>query len=246
MPARFIPEGSQPFSSGFFSGVFFRRLLQPGGQLVQLRPRLVQGPGQLAEGHLDFSQLAVHMPGGGLKGAHQPLVLAPERLHRPAGLGGGGLLQIVGPVPGLALDGAQALPEAGVALGVGLEGVPLGGEPGHVLLQGPQGLQVRPGGGLRLQLLLEPVPLGRQLPDLLPERFHFRLPLLRLLAQGLVLRLQFPLGGGGLFRGLLQIPDHVLLVKPAEGHALKRIILHTAVPSQKILLILAQPPAFYK
>ena len=38
------------------SALFLRLLFQPGGQLVQLRPRLVQGPGQLAEHHLNFAQ----------------------------------------------------------------------------------------------------------------------------------------------------------------------------------------------
>lgn len=84
------------------------------------------------------------MAGGGFKGAHQGLILGAEQIHRPPQLGGGGGLQAGGPLPGLALDGADALPELGIGLGVRTQGVRLGPQAGDLLFQGLQGLQFLP------------------------------------------------------------------------------------------------------
>ena len=55
--------------------------LQPGSQLVQLCAGLVHGTGQVGEINLHLSQLAGHMGGSGLKGAHQDLILGTEQVH---------------------------------------------------------------------------------------------------------------------------------------------------------------------
>ena len=101
----------------------FDGTLQPGGQLVQFRAGLIHGPGQLGEIHFNLPKFAVDMGRGGFKGAHQDLLLGAEQLHRLLKLSHSRGFQVGGPLPGFALDGTDALPELGIGLGVGPEGV---------------------------------------------------------------------------------------------------------------------------
>ena len=55
--------------------------VQPGGQCVQLRSGLIHHPRQLGQVDLHLPQLPRHVARGGLKGAHQSLVLLLEQFH---------------------------------------------------------------------------------------------------------------------------------------------------------------------
>ena len=194
-----------------------------GGQLVQLRARLIHGPGQLCQVHLHLPQLRRHVGGGGFKGGHQRHILGPEQLYRPAQLGGGVSLQLRGPFVGITLDVSHPVPELGVglclrpelfqlrpqALGLSLAGLQL--PPGRLrLLQ--LGLGLLPQGALRLQP-------GLELPDLGAQA-------LRLSLQAVALLLELLPICGRFLGCLLDITDHVLLVKSAERNCFECIVVH--------------------
>ena len=157
------------------------------------------------------------MAGGGLEGTHEGLVLLLEQRHGLPQLGFRGQFQVRGPLPGLALDGADPLPELRVGLGVRPQ-------PLYLRPQGLESLQLLPGLGLPAQVLPQAVPLRRQL-------LHLGLPGGMLLLQGGQLFLQ---AVHFLLQGLLclcdpfNILDNILLVEAAECHCLNGILIHGA------------------
>ena len=201
-------------------------MLELFGQLNELCAGAIHGPGQLGEVHFHLPKLAGHVGGSSLKGAHQGLILAAEELHGFLQLLDGGLFQIVRPLTGLALDGADALAELDIALGVGLEMGDLRFQSGDLVLQSLIRLQLCPGGSFRCQLRFQLVFLKGNGIQLDEEGVASLGQLLHLSAEAVVFLLKLLLRRRSLLSSLFDIRNDVLLVKTAERYTFDRIVFH--------------------
>lgn len=204
--------------------------LQFRSQCLQFFSRLIHGSGKLGKIDLHFSQLSGHMGRRGIERGHQVLILAAEIRSDPFQPGNGLALQISGTLPCLALDSSDLFPELGVCLCVRPQCLQFFFQTciflGQLLRLGLERLQRR-----RTEVSCSSAFSSSSRRAFSSCTLPWACSSCAVRSWICVRRLSFSCSSrsccAAAFPGsFLYIIDNVLLGKPAEGDALKGVVLH--------------------